>query len=482
MPNSIINILVIEDEEFDVTRIENTLKPYKDRLKIVEVVSSGHIALKWLRENPKSCDVIIMDYQISGGLFGEKLIREIKKFDFTLQIVLITKMTINQTDPQFANDLIESGASWFGTKYPGDIEKYIYQPTDFILSIQNAYDKKCLQTKHLLSEEKLDRNIQDIIRTKPMIGHSNKMLELKEQISKFAIPNANVLVLGESGTGKELVASHLHYQSKRKFENFVTVNCAAIPKDLIESELFGFEKGAFTGANTEKAGLFEQANKGTLFLDEITELPFSVQAKLLRVLQEGEIDKIGRKKKYEVDVRVIAATNRDIEEMLIKKEFREDLYYRLNILQIKVPPLRERKKDISELLDFFIESYSVEMGIKPPVLSEKAFKIINEFAWPGNVRQLKNVTHRMVILCQDTITESIARDSIGVDHRQKLGSFAPNFLQQAEIVPLKEIERKFRRAYVEHVRNSSSSDAEAADKLGIAPSNYHRLCKEVGLK
>ena len=482
MPNKIIHILVIEDEEFDVIRIENTLKPFSDRIKIVEVVSSGHIALKWLKDNPNACDVIIMDYQISGGLFGEKLIREIKKFDITLQIVLITKMTINQTDPQFANQLLESGASWFGTKYPGDIENYIYQPTDFILSIQNAFDKKCLQAKHLQSEEKLDRNIQDMIKTKPMVGDSKKMTDLKEQIKKFALPNANVLILGESGTGKELVASHLHYQSKRKFEKFVTINCAAIPKDLIESELFGFEKGSFTGAINEKAGLFEQADKGTLFLDEITELPFSVQAKLLRVLQEGEIDKIGRKKKYEVDVRVIAATNRDIEEMLNNKEFREDLYYRLNILQIKVPPLREREEDITRLVNFFIDSYSDEMGIKPPQLTEKALKIIKEFSWPGNVRQLKNVTHRMVILSQEKITETIAKESIGVDHNNRKGSFAPDFLHHAEIVPLKDMEKKFRRAYVEYVRQHSYSDAEAADKLGVAPSNYHRLCKEVGLK
>jgi two-component system, NtrC family, response regulator AtoC len=482
MSNKIIRILVIEDEAFDVTRIKNTLMPFNSRIKIEEVVSSGKAALNWLNDNPNSCDVIIMDYQISGGLFGEKLIREIKKFDYTLQIVLITKMTINQTDPQFANQLLESGASWFGTKYPGDIEKYIYQPTDFILSIQNAYDKKSLQVKHLRSEEKLYRNIQDMMESKPMVGDSVKMTDLKQQIQKFASPNANVLVLGESGTGKELVASYLHYESNRKFENFVTVNCAAIPKDLIESELFGFEKGSFTGANSEKAGLFEQADNGTLFLDEITELPFSVQAKLLRVLQEGEIDKIGRKKKHKVNVRVIAATNRDIEEMLDKKEFREDLYYRLNILQIKVPPLRERENDIRILLDFFIRSYSEEMGIKTPLLSEKALKLIENFSWPGNVRQLKNVTHRMVILSHEKITEEIARESIGVDRRHKRGDFEPGFLHQAEIVPLKDMERKFRKAYVEHVRKSSHSDADAAEKLGVAPSNYHRLCKEVGLK
>lgn len=482
MKNNKIKLFIIEDEEFDVKRIYNTLQLFADRINVMEVVSSGRAALDWLKTNHNSCDVILMDYQISGGLFGEKLIQEIKRINPLLQIIIITKKTINQTDPQFANQLIESGASWFGTKYPVDIEEYIYQPTDFILSILNAYEKKQLQERHLHSQENLERNIQLIIDQKPMIGKSKKMQELRSQIQKYAQFDAHVLILGESGTGKELVASHLHYLSKRKFENFITVNCAAIPKDLIESELFGFEKGSFTGAGEEKAGLFEQADGGTIFLDEVIELPLSAQAKLLRVLQEGEIDKIGRKKKYHVDTRVIAATNRDIFELMDKKEFREDLFYRLNILQIKVPSLRERDGDILLLLDHLFENYSQEMGIKPPQITDSARKMLENYSWPGNIRQLKNVTYRMVIMAAGKITEAVVKECIDLDRQYGAFELKTTFNQKGYILPLKEMEREFRIAYLDYVRKACRTDSEAAQKLGLAPSNYYRLCKELGMK
>ncbi|MEJ2635763.1 MAG: sigma 54-interacting transcriptional regulator [Calditrichia bacterium] len=285
-----IRLLVIEDEEFDVQRISNTLAPYRERIDISEVVSSGKEALNALRNNPGGFDVSVMDYQISGGLYGEELIRDLKKLQPTLQILVITKMTINQTNIHFANQLLNSGAFWYGTKYPGDIEDYIYQPTDFVLSILNAYDKKQLEMERIRSHDKLDKNINMLIAKTAIIGESPAIQDLRQQIQKYALPNASILILGESGTGKELVARNLHYFSKRKYENFVTVNCASIPKELMESELFGFEKGAFTGAREPRQGLFEQANHGTIFLDEITELPPEAQGKLLRVLQEGEID------------------------------------------------------------------------------------------------------------------------------------------------------------------------------------------------
>jgi len=306
-----INIIIIEDEEFDVKRILNTLNPYRKNVEILQMVSNGKDALEAL-ENHKECDVVIMDYQISGGLIGEELLRKLKQIDSTVQIIVITKMTINQTDVYFANQLIEAGAYWFGTKYPADIEEFIYQPTDFILTITNAFERRKLERQHLLSQKKLEKNIKYILSSRPLVGKSQAQMELRNLVDKYAETDANVLVTGESGTGKELIARNLHYKSKRRFEPFVTVNCAAIPKDLIESELFGFVKGAFTGAKEEKKGLFEQAHNGTIFLDEIGELPHASQAKLLRVLESGELDKIGRKKKYSVDVRVISASNQDI--------------------------------------------------------------------------------------------------------------------------------------------------------------------------
>ncbi len=477
-----IRLLVIEDEEFDVQRISNTLAPYQERIDISEVVSSGKEALNALRSNPEGFDVSVMDYQISGGLYGEELIRDLKKLQPTLQILVITKMTINQTNIHFANQLLNSGAFWYGTKYPGDIEDYIYQPTDFVLSILNAYGKKQLEMERIRSHDKLDKNINMLIAKTAIIGESPAIQDLRQQIQKYALPNASILILGESGTGKELVARNLHYFSKRKYENFVTVNCASIPKELMESELFGFEKGAFTGAREPRQGLFEQANHGTIFLDEITELPPEAQGKLLRVLQEGEIDKIGRKKNYDVDVRVIAATNRDIEELLDKKTFREDLFYRLNILQIKVPPLRERLDDIPLLTKHFLNIFSRDMGISKPGLSKEAMETLSNYRWPGNVRQLKNVVNRIVILGSGEIDKSTVQHAIDMDKRGRTGLMSLPVFQDNRFMPLKQMETEFRKQYVQFVRNNCRTDAEAAEKLGYLPPNFHRLCKELGLK
>ncbi len=208
------------------------------------------------------------------------------------------------------------------------------------MSLFNAYEKSLLERERYRSQLKLRRNVEDILFQKQIIGESPIMKELKEEINRFAKSNVNTLIRGASGTGKELVAYNIHYRSDRKYENFVIINCGSLPSQLVESELFGYEKGAFTGADKKKPGLFEIAHHGTIFLDEVTELPLSAQVKLLRVIQDGEIEKIGRTEKIKVDVRIIAATNRNIEEEVKEKRFREDLYYRLNVLPIFVPDLK----------------------------------------------------------------------------------------------------------------------------------------------
>ncbi|MDP3581630.1 MAG: sigma 54-interacting transcriptional regulator, partial [Ignavibacteria bacterium] len=289
-----INILLVEDEDFDVRRVKNTISFYDTRIKIAEVVSNGMAALDLIRSNHDKYDVVIMDYQISGGLKGEELITRIKDIDPFIQIIVITKMTINITNYDFANNLLKAGAFWFCTKYPGNIEEYIYQPTDFILSIFNANEKKRLEKHRTRSDKKLSQSIENMLEAKRIIGESKPMIQLKESIERYSKSDVNILVYGASGTGKELVAWNIHLKSKRKYESFVPINCGSIPSELIESELFGYEKGAFTGANTNKSGLFEIAHNGTLFLDEVAELPLHAQVKLLRVLQEGEIEKIGR--------------------------------------------------------------------------------------------------------------------------------------------------------------------------------------------
>ncbi|HQV31437.1 MAG TPA: sigma-54 dependent transcriptional regulator, partial [Calditrichia bacterium] len=413
-----INILLIEDEAFDVRRIENTLEPFADRLLIREVVSNGHAALEQVEARPGFFDVVIMDYQIAGGLSGENLIRRLRNIDPLLQIVVVTKMTINITDFEFANRLLEAGAMWYCTKYPGDIEDYIYQPTDFLLSIFNAFEKKNLEIAKRRSEKKLDENVAEFLQGKVIIGDSNPIQLLKKQILQSARSEATVLIQGASGTGKELVAANIHFNSDRRFEKFVPINCGSLPAELIESELFGFEKGAFTGAHAKKPGLFEIAHKGTVFLDEVTELPLPLQVKLLRVIQEGEIDKIGRRERMAVDVRLIAATNRSIEEEVRAGRFREDLYYRLNVVRLQVPALRERPEDILPLVDHFLERYCQQMDIAVPLLSEEARDLLRRHLWQGNVRELQNVVQRLLFFREEQIDEEMVRSSFGHLHRE----------------------------------------------------------------
>lgn len=475
---NIINVLLVEDEEYDVVRVKNTIKPFSDRITITDVVSDGNDALAHIKSKGGIYDVVIMDLNLSGGLMGEKLIQEIKANAPSLQIIVITKMTINITDYNFANKLIRAGAFWYGTKYPGDIE-FIYQPTDFILSIINASERSRIEKAWLKSNQRLVKNVQDILDDKKIIGVSDQTVRLKEDISKYAKSDVNIMISGSSGTGKELVAYNIHYNSNRKFENLVAINCGGLPSELVESELFGYERGAFTGADKKKPGLFEVANNGTVFLDEITELPLPAQVKLLRVMQDGELEKIGRTGKIKVDVRIIAATNRNIEEEVNAKRFREDLYYRLNVVYIHVPDLVNRKDDIPVLIDHFLSHYSARMGKDKPSIDGEALEVLVNYPWPGNVRELKNVVQRLMFTDQLNIDVAMVRHALGTP-TASADSFESIF--RSNPLPLAQMERIMREKYFQYVRNNSASDTEAARKLGLAPSNYYRMAKQLGLK
>ncbi len=480
--NQKITILLIEDEDYDVTRVKRTLEPFKEQIIIRKVVPDGQSALRVLEKETGYFDVVIMDYQLVGGISGEGLIRRIKELDESLQIIVITKMTVNITDFDFANRLLKAGAMWYCTKYPGDIEEFIYQPTDFILNILNAYEKRMLFKKEQNSKRKLLRTIEELLAQKTIIGQSEAMQDLRERIRKAARQDTTVLITGESGTGKELVATHLHYLSKRRFEKFLTINCGSLPHDLIESELFGFEKGSFTGASTQKKGLFEAAHHGTVFLDEVGELPLSAQVKLLRVLQEGEIDKIGRTDKILVDVRVIAATNKNILQAVREKTFREDLFYRLNVITLHIPPLRERPEDIEELIAFYFKTFQNEMGIEAPRITSDALRYLQDFEWPGNVRQLQNVVQRLLYNTNGLVDVKDVKEALGLFVTQSRHA-AERFRWDAQkIIPWREMERNLKRSYFQFVRKHAKSDAEAARHLGLAPPNYYRMCKELGIK
>jgi DNA-binding NtrC family response regulator len=480
---SVISILLVEDEDFDVRRVKGTIKLFSERLRIADTVSNGRAALELIHKNVDHYDVVILDYQISGGLKGEELIRLIKEADPFVQIIVITKMTINISDYEFANNLLKAGAFWYCTKYPGNIEEYIYQPTDFLLSIFNAYEKKRLEKHKLKSDRRLMQSVESMLEAKKLIGESKPMKELRESIEKYARSEVNILITGGSGTGKELVAWNIHLKSRRKYEKFVPINCGSIPQELIESELFGYEKGSFTGAHGMKLGLFEVANNGTVFLDEVSELSPSAQVKLLRVIQEGEIDKIGRTGSLSVNVRVLAATNKNLASEVNEGRFREDLYYRLNVVPIDIVPLRQRGDDILLLFDHFLEFFSHDLGVSLPTVDAKAREILQKYRWPGNVRELRSVVQRLVLHCGEKITaKDVSNPMILTNPILTKDAMKLDEMSGGQVLPLREMERVFRMRYFKYVRSISSSDSNAAEKLGLAPSNFYRMCKELGIK
>jgi DNA-binding NtrC family response regulator len=480
--SNVIRVLLVEDEDFDVSRVKSTVSLSSTKIQVEAVVSNGRAALEHIQSDPDHYDVVILDYQISGGLRGEELIRKMKEIDPFIQIVVITKMTTNTTDFDFANNLLKAGAFWYCTKYPGNIEDYIYQPTDFILSIVNAYEKKRLEKQKLKSEKRLMQSIEGLLESKKIIGESKPIVQLREAIEKYAKSEATILITGASGTGKELVAWNIHLQSRRKYEKFVPINCGSIPHELIESELFGYEKGSFTGAHGTKSGLFEVANHGTVFLDEVSELSPSAQVKLLRVIQDGEIDKIGRTGSLSVNVRIIAATNRNLALEVSDGRLREDLYYRLNVIPIDVVPLRQRGEDIVLLFNHFLEYFSRDMGIVPPTVDAKALDVLLNYKWPGNVRELRNVAQRLALNSTDHIGIKEISNPMILRNSVLTKDVSFDDLYAGQVLSLRDVEKAFRLRYFKYVRSISSSDANAAQKLGLAPSNFYRMCKELGLK
>jgi DNA-binding NtrC family response regulator len=276
---------------------------------------------------------------------------------------------------------------------------YIAKPPELnrlLITLRNALDKSKLMTETKVLKKAVTRQYQ-------MIGSSKPMIEIHDMIEKVAPTTARVLIEGENGTGKELVARQLHELSNRSYAPFIEVNCAAIPSELIESQLFGHEKGSFTSAIKMKKGDFELANNGTLFLDEIGDMSLSAQAKVLRALQENKITRVGGESEINVNVRIIAATNKNLKEEIQKGNFREDLYHRLSVIIINVPPLRERLDDIPELVSYFVENISNEMGKAAPTFTQDAIEELQKYRWTGNIRELHNVTERLVILCGNEV-------------------------------------------------------------------------------
>lgn len=372
-------ILIIDDEKV----IRSTLREILEYEKFeVSEAKDGEEGLAKLRE--EDFDLVLCDVKMPK-MDGIEVLDQAKAMDRSPQFIMISAHGSIET----AVEATKKGAFDFIPK-PPDLNR-------LLLTVRNALDKKNLVTETKVLKKKLSKKLD-------MVGESAAILHVKQTIEKVAPTDARVLITGPNGTGKELVAHWIHQKSHRAAEHFVAVNCAAIPSELIESELFGHEKGAFTSAHKLRQGKFEQAQGGTLFLDEIGDMSLSAQSKVLRALQENLINRVGSDRDIKVDVRVLAATNKDLKKEIEQNRFREDLYHRLSVILIQVPSLKERKDDIPILVNKFLEDIAQESGDAKKEISPDALKKLQEFPWTGNIRELRNVVERLVILGEPTIS------------------------------------------------------------------------------
>jgi len=374
-------LLVVDDEKSQREVLSGYLKKKKYDIITAE---SGKAALARLKED--TIDLVLTDMRMPE-MDGSELLKATKKLNPDIDVIVMTAFGSIETGIQMMKD----GAADFITK-PVDLEQ-------LEIAIKKALDRKQLSSENKRLRELVDERLS----FGGIISASSSMDQALSIAARVAPSVANVLIIGESGTGKELIAKALHLASRRADRPFVAVNMAALSDNLVESELFGHEKGAFTGAQQQRKGRFETANAGTLFIDEVGDIPLTTQVKLLRVLQEQQIERIGSSSPIKVDVRVIAATNKILEEIVKRGDFREDLYYRLNVVKINVPPLRERKTDIPLLVDYFIRAYKEMNDKEVSGLSREAMDQLMKYNYPGNVRELENIIEQAVVLCRDEI-------------------------------------------------------------------------------
>jgi two-component system, NtrC family, nitrogen regulation response regulator NtrX len=441
------SVLIVDDEEGILETLSGI---FQDEGYNVITAGSGEEALKVLKE--QSPDLVLLDVWLSG-IDGIETMQEIKKTNPELPVVIIS----GHGNIELAVKATHIGAYDFLEK-PLSLERVL-------LVARRALEKRTLEMENRALKDDLTRKLK-------FIGNSLKMQQLREQIDMAAKSNSRVVILGESGSGKELVAHILHENSPRNKKPFIEMNCAAIPQELIESELFGHEKGSFTGAFERKQGKFELADEGTLFLDEIGDMSLTTQSKVLRIIETQEFQRVGGSKSIKVDVRIIAATNKDLREEVKKGNFREDLLFRLNVIPIVVPPLRERKEDIPELVDYFLEYFAAEYGQKPKKINPDGLGMLQAYDWPGNIRELKNVIERFVIMNPSNI---ITAKNILIGESTRSDYFAFNTLKEARDA----FEKDFIAKKLEENNWNISKTSEILD---IERSNLHRKIKVYEIK
>jgi two-component system response regulator HydG len=442
-------ILAVDDDPEMCHLLSDALE--KKGLSVLAVGESLE-ASKVLRR--EEFDVIITDLKMKG-LEGLDLLEESKRFAPLTPVIIITAFGTIES----AIQAIKMGAYDYITKP--------FQIDELVLTVMKALENRFLKKEVV----RLKKEVESRYHFHQLIGKSPLMQEIYDLIERIRESSSNVLITGESGTGKELVAKSIHYSGLRKEGPFVAVNCAAIPETLLESELFGYKKGAFTDAKSDKKGLVFEAHKGTLFLDEITEMPLVLEAKLLRMIEEREVRPLGDTNSHSIDVRTIASSNRDIGSLIREGKFREDLYYRLKVIDIELPPLRERKEDIPLLIQHFIAKFSDEMKKKLSGVSEDALKLLVEYPWPGNVRELENVIQRAITLTRhETILPDDLPSSMLHEIREKVldrGFRAKYSLDQ--------LEKEYIRKILIEVGGNKS---KAAEILGLDRKTLYRKLEE----
>ncbi len=446
-------ILVVDDERNIIRALRGILE---DEGYIVSEAQNGAEALQMVAAAPPP-DLVLLDIWLPDT-DGVVLLQSIKSTHPSIPVVMMS----GHGTIELAVRSTKLGAYDFIEK-PLSMEKII------------------LTVGHALSEETLEREnrgLRSILEESyRLVGESRAITDLKVQIDTAAPSNGRVLLAGENGTGKELVARLIHLKSRRVGKNFVTVNCAAIPEDLIESELFGHEKGSFTGAYFRKQGTFEAADGGTIFLDEVADMSLRTQAKVLRVLEEQSFQRVGGTKPIVVDTRVIAATNKDLTGEIHEGRFREDLFFRLNVIPFSIPALRDRREDIPLLIDHFVRMFVAEQGLMLKEISPEAMQRLTAYAWPGNVRELKNIVERLLIMTPGNVIrlEDIPPSIQGITVEERAETQA--------LVSLKQARQDFERRYIlEVLEQSGGNISRTANLLGIERSNLHRKLRQLKLQ
>lgn len=442
-------ILVVDDEESQRQQIAGFLE--KQGFSVV-TAKSGNDALNFCQD--KYFEVALIDLKMPG-MDGIELLRKLQELNPEIQVIMMTAYGTVET----AVEAMKLGAYHYVNK-PINLD-------ELKLNISKALERYHLLMENKYLKEQLDEKFKDI----QIIGNSNAIKKVLSTVSRVAKTKSTVLIRGESGTGKEMVARAIHALSDRADKRFVAVSCAALPETLLESELFGYEKGAFTGAIKRKEGRFELADRGTLFLDEIGDISTETQVKLLRVLESQEFERLGGKESLKVDVRIISASNQDLEQKIKERSFREDLYYRLNVISIFIPPLRERKEDILDLVNHFIQKANQKCGREVKGITPKVKDIILSYDWPGNVRELENVIERGVVLSRTDVIDKGDLPYLGLVKSQEKSPAAN--------LSLKNIEK-------DHILNALNANGwnliKTAEILGIHRNTLRLKIKEYGIE